>query len=260
MTVSSMTPSAATAALYASQPAFGGTNAGAAAYPVTGGVASATAGAANVAAKPSIGARLLNAMKAALSELRGGSVPQAASPLLPAGQALVASPRSAGAVETLGSTAVGATPGAAAGANSETPPVRHLKASSLTAKQKAAVKARVAAQKAAEERAPVGSIGPVGAVGPTGAAGAAGFNQGGLGSLGALPANATQLPNATVYSYDQNGNPAVAGLQGLPSATQAQLGILPQFGNQIDGLTGSPTVPQVNQTNQTSLPAAVGGM
>ena len=64
-----------------------------------------------------------------------------------------------------------------------------------------------------------------------------------------LPVNATQVPGATVYSYDQYGNPV--------APTMAQLGVNPQM---IQGLAGQvdpdgPQGPQVNATNQT----AVGG-
>jgi hypothetical protein len=250
----------------------------------------------------------MNAMKTAVGELKGTSATQAAAaPLatLPAGQAIVASPQAA-ALQPSGSGsgtatvgAVGAVPVNAAatglaptalptGASQTladtaqevapigTPaatPVKHLKASSLTAKQKAAVKARVAAQEkqAKATAAKLGVVGAatgataatgaIGAVGATGAATPATGITGVLGTTSALPANATQLPNATVYSYDQNGNPAVAGLQGLPATTQSQLGILPQLGTSLDGLTGqtaAANVPQMNQTNQTSVPTGAG--
>jgi hypothetical protein len=63
-----------------------------------------------------------------------------------------------------------------------------------------------------------------------------------------LPANATQLQGATVYSYDQNGNPVMA-------PTMAQLGVNPQM---LAGITGAaeavdPSGPQVNATNQTNI-------
>ncbi|MBC7459998.1 MAG: hypothetical protein H7287_01415 [Thermoleophilia bacterium] len=269
MTVTSMTPTSALAALGTTQlqqpmnsyAALG-------AVPLNGGVGAATLGVANVtAAKPSIGQRLVNAMKAAIGELRGAP---AAAPLqtLPAGQAIVTSPQPSAPVSP---TVLGAVSGAmpagtqtlaatARGTGTAQPLANRtkLKASSLTAKQKAAVKVRVAAAERKEQAAAkaaakvaVASAGTaaIGAVPATGAA------------AGALPANATQLPNATVYSYDQRGNPAVAGLAGLPQATQQQLGILGQFGNQVDGLAGQ-TVPQTNQTNQTSIPtgAGVGGL
>ena len=75
-----------------------------------------------------------------------------------------------------------------------------------------------------------------------------------------LPANAMQLPGATVYSYDGNGNPAAAGLQGLPGQLQQQLGMTPTMGNasafgQYEQLAAQAerSGPQVNATNQTNV-------
>lgn len=74
-----------------------------------------------------------------------------------------------------------------------------------------------------------------------------------------LPANATQLPNATVYSYDAAGNPAVAGLAGLSPQMQQQFGITPQM---VAGMTqgvdpaAGRSGAQLNATNQTNM----GGM
>lgn len=67
----------------------------------------------------------------------------------------------------------------------------------------------------------------------------------------ALPVNAQQLPGATVYSYDQGGNP-------VPTPTMQQLGVTPTM---LQGLTGmangvdpeGPRGPQVNATNQSSI-------
>jgi hypothetical protein len=63
-----------------------------------------------------------------------------------------------------------------------------------------------------------------------------------------LPANATSLPGATVYSYDQNGQPVMA-------PTMSQLGVSPQM---LAGITGAaervdPSGPQLNATNQTNV-------
>jgi hypothetical protein len=61
-----------------------------------------------------------------------------------------------------------------------------------------------------------------------------------------LASNATQVPGATVYSYDQNGNPV----------TMSQLGVTPTM---LQGLTGMASgadrsaTPQVNATNQNSI-------
>lgn len=63
-----------------------------------------------------------------------------------------------------------------------------------------------------------------------------------------LPANATALPGATVYSYDANGQPVMA-------PTMQQLGVSPTMLQGIHGLTQTvdPDGPQLNATNQTNL-------
>lgn len=62
-----------------------------------------------------------------------------------------------------------------------------------------------------------------------------------------LPVNATQVPGATVYSYDQNGNPVAPTMQ--------QLGMTPTMLQGLEGMTGAvdPSGPQVNATNQTNV-------
>jgi len=62
-----------------------------------------------------------------------------------------------------------------------------------------------------------------------------------------LPANAAQIPGATVYSYDQNGNPVAPTMQ--------QLGMTPTMLQGLEGMTGAvdPSGPQVNATNQTNV-------
>jgi hypothetical protein len=67
----------------------------------------------------------------------------------------------------------------------------------------------------------------------------------------ALPTNATQLPGATMYSYDANGNPVSA-------PTMQQLGMNPTMLQGLTGMAGAvdpdgPQGPQVNATNQTNL-------
>ncbi len=69
-----------------------------------------------------------------------------------------------------------------------------------------------------------------------------------------LPTNATQVPGATVYSYDQNGNPVAPTMQ--------QLGMTPTM---LQGLTGmangvDPDGPQLNATNQTNLSGLASGL
>jgi hypothetical protein len=68
---------------------------------------------------------------------------------------------------------------------------------------------------------------------------------------GQLPTNATQLPGATMYSYDANGNPVAA-------PTMAQLGMSPTMLQGLTGMAGmvdpdGPQGPQVNATNQNSI-------
>jgi len=83
-----------------------------------------------------------------------------------------------------------------------------------------------------------------------------------LAQQAALPANATQLPNATVYSYDAAGNPAVAGLAGLSPQMQQQFGITPQMvSGMTQGVDPSTSGAQLNATNQTNVGGlGVGGM
>ncbi|MCZ4496417.1 MAG: hypothetical protein JWM25_1000 [Thermoleophilia bacterium] len=173
--------------------------------------------------KPSLGARLVNAVKAAISELRGVS-PSAAQ---------------------LGAQQLGASAGLPSGMGMPTaealatPVKKTVSAKGMTLAQRKAVMERVAKEQEA---------GVVAA--PAAAAGAVGTQ---------LPAHATQLPGATVYSYDGNGNPAVAGLQGLSPQMQSQLGMSPTMLGNVNGLVNSvdPTpVPQTNATNQNNIGAA----
>lgn len=60
-----------------------------------------------------------------------------------------------------------------------------------------------------------------------------------------LPANATQLPNGTVYSFADASNPALAGLSGLTPQQQLALGIMPSSMSQ--------GMPQANITNQSNI-------
>lgn len=70
-----------------------------------------------------------------------------------------------------------------------------------------------------------------------------------------LPSNATTLPGATMYSYDANGNPVAA-------PTMQQLGVTPTMLQGLTGLAGAvdPDGPQVNATNQTNLSGIGAGM
>jgi hypothetical protein len=58
-----------------------------------------------------------------------------------------------------------------------------------------------------------------------------------------------------VYSFDEQGRPTMAGLQGLDPVTLQQLGMHAGVLPGIDGLAAAsePTGPQMNATNQTSL-------
>jgi hypothetical protein len=71
-----------------------------------------------------------------------------------------------------------------------------------------------------------------------------------------LPTNATQLPGATMYSYDANGNPVAA-------PTMAQLGMTPTMLQGLTGLAGGVDPeprPQMNATNQTNLSGIGSGL
>ncbi|MCW2925034.1 MAG: hypothetical protein JWM98_2438 [Thermoleophilia bacterium] len=170
-----------------------------------------------VGEQPGIGTRLVSAMKAAISELRGQGASeaqirdqvlamQAQAPVTLAKQATVAKP-------------VAKKPVAKAPAKK----VVHAKTWKTLTPHPTTAKPAVAPKPAA--------------VAPAVTA-----------PMAALPSNATQLPSATVYSYDQNGNPIAA-------PTMSQLGLTPTM---LQGLTGAaqavdPEGPQVNATNQTNL-------
>lgn len=186
-----------------------------------------------MAEKPSLGARLVNAVKAAISELRGVQ-PNAAQ--LGAQQLGLGAPMASLA-------------GAPAAAAPVTVKKRGVSAKNMTPEARRAVMDRVKQEKA--EAAKAGAAAPTavaGAAMPTAATGAVAST--------ALPAHATQLPGATVYSYDGNGNPAVAGLQGLSPQMQSQLGMDPTMLGAVNGLVNSvdpSPVPQVNATNQNNI-------
>lgn len=67
-----------------------------------------------------------------------------------------------------------------------------------------------------------------------------------------LPSNAAMLPGATVYSYDQHGNPVAPTMQ--------QLGMTPTMLQGLEGLAGrvDPQGPQLNATNQSNVGLGAG--
>lgn len=218
MTISGINPLTTMPTVAANGTTLAGSNpllAGATAGPVP--TSAQLAAMSGVTEKPGIGTRLVSAMKAAISELRGqgASNEQIRSELL--------------ALEAQR-------------------PVSLAK-SAVAAKPKGAKSAKkVVTAKTWKTLAPKTPAPTANAAVPTAQA--------------QLPANATQLPGATVYSYDQNGNPAVAGLQGLDPATQQQLGMTPTMLQGVNGLAQAvdPDGPQVNATNQTSLNGTGSGL
>lgn len=210
MTISGLTPTTALptlatgASLAGSNPllAAPGTSLAASSNPLLG----APLG---VAEKPGIATRFMNAMKAAVGELRG--VPQ--QPQQPAISLPMVSPAPVDSPKPA------------------TAPKRAVKAKTFTDKQ--------------------GNVRQVGtgtivkpAAGATAAPAAAPTT---VAPQQQLPANAVQIPGATVYGFDQNGNPVAPTMQSL--------GMTPTMLQGLEGMAGAvdPDGPQVNATNQTNL-------
>lgn len=171
-----------------------------------------TAASAGASERPGIGTRLLNAMRSAISELRGGS---------PTGLGVQSLPMQA---------------------------VPHAQAPVSLAKPGAAAKPKFPNAKTWKDAAGnVRELGTGRVVKP--AAGAVARPATGaaqpVGSQ--LPANAVQVPGATVYSYDQQGNPVAPTMQ--------QLGMTPTMLQGLEGVAGAadPSGPQLNATNQTNV-------
>jgi hypothetical protein len=165
---------------------------------------------AGVIEKPGIGTRFVNAMKAAIGELRGGS------PVGYPTQSLAMQAPLASAPVTVKKPA---------------------------AAPKRAVKAKTYTDKAGNLR----QIGTGKILKPTTRPAANAVPQGPAQPQQQLPANAAQIPGATVYSYDQFGNPVAPTMQ--------QLGMTPTMLQGLEGMVGGqdPDGPQVNATNQTNL-------
>jgi hypothetical protein len=158
--------------------------------------------------RPGIGSRIVSAMRAAVGELRGTSSASSLQQQVLAMQAQ--------APVTVAKPAVAAKPKPAAKPVST---VKHAHAKTWKHHIVAPAASTVAPTAAVQQ--PVGTT---------------------------LPANATSLPGATVYSYDQNGQPVMA-------PTMSQLGVSPQM---LAGITGAaervdPSGPQLNATNQTNV-------
>lgn len=174
--------------------------------------------------KPGLGTRLLNAMKSAISELRGGS---------PSASALATA-------QTLAMQAA-ATP-VASQPVSVSKPAANAKPKFPHAKtwiDKQGNVRELGTGKVLKAAAGAAAAAPASTV-PADAS--------------QLQTNATQIPGATVYSYDQNGNPIAA-------PTMQSLGMTPTM---LQGLTGmangvDPDGPQLNATNQTNL-GGIGSM
>lgn len=244
MTVSAMSPSVAMPGLVPTaatslqgQPLAGVSSA------MTGGVGSAVVGAQQ--AQPGIGSRLVSAMKAAITELRGKGASDAQI-----NQQLLAMQAQSQAAATPAAAAT-ATPAAVTAAKAQVKPKKPAKPKTAAEKKVAAAKAKKAqaAKQAAAAKAAK-------AVTPLAGAAAAGAAVGAVAGQ-QLPANATQLPNGTVYSYADSANPGLAGLQGLTPQQQLQMGIMPTgMGNAL-GAYGQRAegVPQANVTNQSSTGA-----
>ena len=164
---------------------------------------------AGVLEKPGIGTRFVNAMKAAIGELRGGT---------PTGY-----PTQSLALQApLASAPVAVNKPAAA-------PKRAVKAKTYT--DKAGNLRQIGTGKILK---PTTRTAPTVAPQPAVA-------------QPQLPANAAQIPGATVYSYDQHGNPVAPTMQ--------QLGMTPTMLQGLEGMAGAvdPDGPQVNATNQTTV-------
>lgn len=166
---------------------------------------------AGVIEKPGIGTRFVNAMKAAVGELRG-STPTG----YPSQTLAMQSP--------LGSAPVSV----------KQPATAH----------KRAVKAKTYTDKAGNLR----QIGTGKILKPTTRPAASVAPQPASAQpQSQLPVNAAQIPGATVYSYDQFGNPAAPTMQ--------QLGMTPTMLQGLHGMAGAadPDGPQLNATNQTNV-------
>lgn len=159
--------------------------------------------------KPGIGTRFVNAMKAAIGELRGGSP--------------VSIPTQTLAMES---------PLASAPVTVKRP----------AAAPKRAVKAKTFTDKAGNLR----QVGTGKILKPTAHTAPAVAPQPNVAQP-QLPANAAQIPGATVYSYDQFGNPVAPTMQSL--------GMTPTMLQGLEGMAGAvdPDGPQVNATNQTNV-------
>lgn len=170
---------------------------------------------AGVLEKPGIGTRFVNAMKAAIGELRGGT------PVGYPSQSLAMQSPLASAPVTVDKPA--ATPKRAVKAKTYTDKAGNLR-------QVGTAKILKPTTRPAANAVPQGPVQP---------------QQ--LQPQQQLPANAAQIPGATVYSYDQFGNPTAPTMQ--------QLGMTPTMLQGLEGMTGAqdPSGPQVNATNQTNL-------
>jgi hypothetical protein len=171
--------------------------------------------------RPGIGARLLNAMRSAVGELRGSSA--------------TALPAQTLAMQSTAPVTVQRP--AAAGGAAKFPNAKTWKDKAGNVREVGTgkiLKPAPGAAAAPGRTVQQPMVGPQGAVGPQ------------------LPANATQVPGATVYSYDQHGNPMAPTMQ--------QLGMTPTMLQGFEHLAGAadPSGPQLNATNQTNVGLGAG--
>lgn len=164
---------------------------------------------AGVIEKPGIGTRFVNAMKAAIGELRGGTPTGYPSQSLAMEAPLASAP---------------------------------VQVKKPTATPKRAVKAKTYTDKAGNLR----QVGTGKILKPTTRSAPTVAPQPAVAQP-QMPVNAAQIPGATVYSYDQFGNPVAPTMQ--------QLGMTPTMLQGLEGMAGAadPDGPQVNATNQTNV-------
>jgi hypothetical protein len=176
--------------------------------------------------KPGIGTRLMSAMRSAIGELRGTGSSSFSVPMQ--AQTLALQAPGAGAPVSL-ATPAGSTKAKFPNAKTwidKAGNVRQLGTGKVLKPAAGAAAAPSATAAASAAQAPL--------------AGAQ------------LPSNAAQLQGATVYSYDQNGNPVAPTMQ--------QLGMTPTMLQGLQGLAGAadPDGPQMNATNQSNIGLGTG--
>jgi hypothetical protein len=174
--------------------------------------------------KPGIGTRLMSAMRSAISELRGTSPSSIGLPMQTLALQAPVSPAPVKVTK----------PASGSGAKAKFPNAKTWIDKGGNVRQLGTGKVLKAA---------------AGAAAPSSAQ-TSGAQNPGAGTQ--LPSNATQLQGATVYSYDQNGNPVAPTMQ--------QLGMTPTMLQGLQGMAGAvdPDGPQMNATNQSNIGTGMG--